>query len=277
MRTFALLLLSLILSGCSFGDRRPQVLVTMSDGQRLMGRLTTDSFALDTGMGSLSFDATVAGELGPVEGGDVKAAAKKIRLWLKNGSEFVGTWQEPAVELELDLGERKRLIKVPIDKLARLQFYGEPIYTDEPLFRIRTSHGDDFYVDVTRTRLELTSDLGQFDPYLGEIDRLEPIGADGKRWRIRMESGTVLIGTLAREALDLRLAVGPEQIALPVGAVKQMARQHMMVPGRFSAGMSIASDVQAEASIAPQSAPAKGFYDNSTQRALKRAQPFEQR
>ena len=216
---------AIVSSGCrSVG---PEVLVTLDDGQKLVGRLTTERFALETGMGELVFDTAIAGELGPIEGDTMKQSGRMVRLWLRNGSEFVGKWKRPSVEVLLHLGEKPRTIDVPIDKLKRLQFRGDPIWSDGAVFRVVTRQGDDFFVDVTRTRLPFTSDLGEFDPFLQEIDQLQPLDETKERWRISLGSGTVFNGALRQKRLDLRLAVGPEAIVLPIEAVSRMNKQRI--------------------------------------------------
>lgn len=265
MRTLALTpLLLLLLAGCQSAG--PEVLVTLDDGQKLVGSLTTRTFALETGMGTLAFDSAIAGELGPVEGGTVEQSERMVRLWLRNGSEFVGRWQRPAVEVELDLGEKPRTIQVPIAKLQRLQFRGAAIWADDAVFRVVTRDGDDFFVDVTRTRLAFTSDLGEFDPYLAEIDRLEPLDAKKTQWRITLGTGTVFNGTLRQTQLDLRLAVGPEAVTLPLAAVKQMDKQRLDRGGGSWRGLGRAQELGDEA---PFGGEPGGFYSNRLQKASK--------
>lgn len=236
----------------------PEVLVSLDDGQQLVGRLATKTIALQTQMGLLEFDTAVAGELGLVEGANAKASGDMIRLWLKNGSEFVGKWQRPSVQVAVTLGEEPRDIDVPIAKLQRLQFRGDAIDSGRDVFRVVTKAGDDFFVDLTRTRLAFASDLGKFSPFLHEIASLERMGDDAAKWRVRLTTGTVLLGTLDQQKLDLRLAVGPERLELPLDAVAQMDKQQLDVQHAWSEG---------RADIRVQSA--QGFYSNAPQKEAK--------
>ena len=124
--TMTVLALAACLAGCATTNSsgRPQVHVQLNDGQVLVGELTTRAFTLKTDYGDLQFAADDAGEIGPLEGGDMKQSDELIKLWLRNGSEFVGGWQKPVVQMLLAVGGKDVPVDVPIDKLSRLQFMG---------------------------------------------------------------------------------------------------------------------------------------------------------
>lgn len=264
MRSFPFactLTIALLLAGCRTAG--PDVQVTLADGQVLVGRLATPTFSMKTGFGELDFDTRDAGELGLVEGETVKQSGEMVRLWLRNGSEFVGKWQKPAVEVRMSMGGDEVAIQVPIAKLKRLQFRGEAVWSRDPVFRIVTRHGDDFFVDVTRTRMKLGNEMGNFAPFLSEVARLQPQDAEKKQWRVQLGTGTVFLAALQQEQLDLRLAMGPERLKLPLEAVKQMDRQSLTTPPQqigllesFASGLSRHS---------------RGFFSNTEQKAAKEA------
>ncbi|MBI4613488.1 MAG: hypothetical protein HY720_07760 [Planctomycetes bacterium] len=269
----------LLAAGCA--EPGPEVRITMVDEQVLVGRLTTRTITLDTGLGELGFDSEHAGELGPLEGPGVDASGHLVKLWLRNGSEFTGEWQKPEVEVYLEVGGEEYSIDVPIVKLARLQFRGEEIWPEESVFRIKTKDGDDFFVDVTRTRLEFESDLGTFRPYLEEIEKLDPLDDQKKKWRVTLSTGTSLVSVLKQDELDLALAMGPEKLVVPLASIVSMERQWF---GPVYTEQSLASrsgpmDAQTgeEAQfLRLDSLPGAGlFYSNRGQKAAKMAAPRE--
>jgi len=123
--------LALVLSSCGSAEpRAPVVLATLTDGQVLVGELNTRAFTLATSLGTLAFDAKDAGELGPLEGGDMEQSGAAVRLWLRDGSEFVGKWHvwfgsgtrlvagaaQKALDLKLMLGPES--VSVPISSVV---------------------------------------------------------------------------------------------------------------------------------------------------------------
>jgi hypothetical protein len=260
--TFALTLL--FVTSCA-SDPRPRVLATLSDGQRLYGRLATATFRLDTTLGELEFDRAVAGELAPEDDHEATATSRRVRLWLRDGSEFVGVWQSPAVELELIIGDERRALEIPIARLARLQFAGDPVWPEGQIGRITTREGDDFFVVVTREQLAIESDLGHFQPRLDEISSIELASEDPRRWRIALAGGTVLHGTIAQEHLALRTVIGAVALALPLGRLQRFMHHRLEPIGIEWHSMSAAT--AAPPTGADESE--RGYYSNQMQKAAK--------
>ena len=159
----------LMVMGCGNSHLRPNVHVELNDGQLLVGTVTTKTFTLKTEFGELLISTEEAGELGPLEGGDMQQSDHLVKLWLKNGSEFVGNWEKPALEMTIGIGDDDVDIDVPIEKIRRLRFLGHPEYTAEPMYRVLTQAGDDFFVLAAESRIHFNSDMATFSPYLNEI------------------------------------------------------------------------------------------------------------
>ncbi len=262
-----LLLVALAAAGCA--TEGPPVRITLVDDQVLVGHLTTRTIELETGMGPLEFDSADAGELGPIEGPGIDASGHMVNLWLRNGSEFRGRWNRPEVEVQLDVGGEGHSIDVPIAKLARLQFSGDEIWPEESVFRIRTKDGDDFFVDVSRTQLEFSNELGTFKPYLEEIERIDPLDEAKRSWRMTLENGTSLVAELRQTELDLAFAMGPEALRLPLAAVVSMQRERFSVPsGGFFDELEMSSQSAGSAPAQPEDGR---FYSNTRQKAAKSA------
>jgi small nuclear ribonucleoprotein (snRNP)-like protein len=226
-----------VLAGCAdpliIEDLRPRVQVKLNDGQVLVGRLATRTFTLMTGLGIVSFDTADAGELGPLEGTDLNQSKHLVRLWLRNGSEFIGGWQKPSVTVAVSIGGKEIPINVPIAKVSRLQFRGAQIWPDGPVFRIRTTSGDDFFVDVTRTRIGFENELGCFEPYLSEITHILPRDPAKTSWEIHLSQGMIFNGRIPQKILSLQLEMGPETISLPLVEIERMEYQVLARPAAF--------------------------------------------
>jgi hypothetical protein len=221
----------LFLSSCGPAEpRAPLVLATLTDGQVLVGELNTRAFTLKTGLGTLAFDTKDAGELGPLEGADMEQAGAAVRLWLRDGSEFVGKWERPSVSVAVEAGGSKVTVDVPIRRLKRLQFKGEAVWPDGPVFRVVTGSGDDFFVDVTKTRVAFANDLGKFEPFLEEVHHLEPADAKRETWHVWFGTGTQLVAGAAQKTLDLKLSLGPESVTVGIGSIVYMDRQTIVRP-----------------------------------------------
>jgi hypothetical protein len=237
----------------------PRVHVELNDGQVLVGEMSTPALSLKTQFGAIAFDAAQAGELGPLEGGDIREAGSLIRLWLRNGSEFVGEWQAPVVRMALRVGGAAVPVDVPIQKLARLRFLGQPVWHDRPVFRLLTHAGDDFYVDAERSRVRLKTEVGAMEPFLDEIARLEPRGQEENAWQVVLKSGSVLFAEIDKDGLDLRPVLGPEKLTVAWSAIRRL--EQVAAPALAAAAQAGSPPVQAAESAA--------YYDNAAQRAHK--------
>ncbi len=245
--------------------------VTLNDGQLLVGRLSTRHIRLKTSIGEFEIDTFDAGELGMVEGKNIKQSDNMIRLWLRNGSEFVGRWEKPSVEVQIWMGGDDVTIQVPMSKVMRLQFRGAAVWPTQAVFRIQTQQGDDFFVDVTKTQMKFGNEMGSFSPFLSEIRQLSPVDIEKKQWRIQLENGTVFIAALQQDELQLELDMGPKKISLPLSAIKQMNRQTLVRP---QSRVRPQKQVQ---SLGHEIPAESGFYSNIQQKASKKAASSQQR
>ncbi|HOX42166.1 MAG TPA: hypothetical protein PK668_01150 [Myxococcota bacterium] len=223
-RWIALLLLGLAGAGCVTGGQPgvPQVFVQLNDGQVVAGALDTSAFTLKTQLGALEFAAEDAGEIGPLEGGDLQESGSLIRLWLRDGSEFVGDWQKPIVRVTLEVGGAQVPVDVPIQKLARLRFRGQAVGLERPAFRVLTHSGDDFYVDAEQSRVRLKGEMGTLEPFLAEIVSLERRSPGKNDWRLVLKNGCVLHAAVEPDGVDLRPMLGPERIQVAWSEVQRL-------------------------------------------------------
>lgn len=233
---------------------RPQVHVELNDGQVLVGGMTTQAFRLKTEFGMLDFSTEDAGELGPLEGADMEQAGKLIKLWLRNGSEFIGGWEHPSVEVAISIGGKDLTVDVPIKKIKRMRFRGDAEYTEKPLYRVLTRSGDDFFVDASASKIHFKGELGSFSPFLEEIAGLERNNGDDNEWSIRLKNGTTLHAGIQQDGVDLSPAMGPDKVKLSWSLVARMEPAHMNAPAAIS-----------------KSPAAPEYYDNAPQRAMKKA------
>jgi len=253
-------------------EKGPAVQVTLDDGQVLTGALATSRFALETSLGTLEFDTQDAGELGLLkESGNLQAASQPatpnplVKLWLRNGSEFVGFWQKPKLELRLTIGQQLLTLDIPIARLARLQFRGAPVWSEEPVFRIQTRAGDDFFVDISRNTLPLQTEFAPINPLLSEIRGLQPRDEQNQNWRLTLNSGTSLNATIPQQSLGMTLAMGPKQVTIPLAQIRHMDRQQLSGPANEQSDRAQDSG-----------SSAGGFYSNSAQKQAKASQIWTQ-
>jgi hypothetical protein len=231
------LLTMAVASGCDVSDsgsKGPRVHVELSDGQVLVGEFVPAGFHLETRMGLLRIRAVHAGEIRPVEGKDLTQSGSVIRLWLRNGSEFTGKWQHPSVRMIIRAGGATVPLYVPIGKVKRLRFAGKPVWSEEPVYRVQTVTGDDFYADASKSRIRLRSEMCTLCPRLSEIDRLEALDKDCNRWRVRLKSGTCLLVSVFPDGFDFRSPFGPERIALSWDMVERLHRASNQRPDASS-------------------------------------------
>ena len=243
-----------LMMGCAgmASQTRPQVHVQLNDGQVLVGGMTTEMFRLKTEFGMLDFTTEDAGEMGPLEGKDMQQAGNLIRLWLRNGSEFIGAWERPSVEVAINIGGQDVPIDVPIEKIKRMRFRGDAEYTEKPLYRVVTSSGDDFFVDASVSKIHFKGELGSFSPFLAEIARLERANGDDNEWSIQLKNGTTLHAGIQQDGVELSPAMGPEKVKLSWSLVARMEPAHMNAPAAIT-----------------KSPAAPEYYDNAPQRAMK--------
>ncbi|WP_372369388.1 hypothetical protein [Candidatus Uabimicrobium sp. HlEnr_7] len=219
-------------------NKNPKVQVTLSDGQKIVGLLSTTELTLSSSLGELKFSTADAGELGLFGSENIEQSENKVRLWLRNGSEFVGLWQKPSINMLMELGGKKQQIQIPISKLKRMQFQSKEVWPTQAVFRILTHEGDDFFVDVTKTQMIFANEMGTFVPFLSEVSQLQK---SDNNWRIYLQNGSVFIAKLQQEHLDLHLTMGPRRLAVPLTAIKMMNREELLKPSSQRMGQSMDS------------------------------------
>jgi hypothetical protein len=221
-RTFALALL--LAPACAEdAPLATPVRATLDDGQVLQGEVQTKTLRLQMGFSEVEIPLDDIGEIQPVEGGTLAGSGNQVSVWLRNGSELRGQWAEPELDMGLSVGGENVHVALPMDALQRFQLQGGESMADGMVYRVRTVWGDDFVVDGAATWVTLENDLGTFTPTLDEVTELTAI--DGGDWRMALETGSVLIGPLAGEALTLALPLGPEGIELPIDQITSIQRQ----------------------------------------------------
>jgi hypothetical protein len=192
------------------------VRATLADGQVLMGEVQTRVLRLATGAGILEIPLADVGEVVPAHGDDLGVAEGRVDVWLRNGSELRGAWSEPALAMGIAVGGTEVPVDLPMNDLARFQLQGREAWPTAPVFRMRTTWGDDFLVDPARTRLVVENHLGTFEPLLQECVSAAPVGAPDGDWRIVLRTGTVLIGRLHDAAVTVALPMGPKAVTVPL-------------------------------------------------------------
>ncbi len=244
------------------------VRATLEDGQVVVGNIATPAFRLKTGLGTFDFDSRHAGELGPAEGQDMRNPDRAVKLWLKNGSEFVGFWEKPSVTITLEAGGLAVPVDIPIAKLKRLQFGGSDVWDDKPVFRVITAAGDDFFAASTRTRITFRNDFCEISPFLSEVRRLMPADEAKKTWRVELENGTVINAGIPQGQVLFHLDMGPKTISVPLASIEFMDRQTLYNQPP-SAGVFFNENAQGEGHRAEAQANPPGYYSNVAQKAAK--------
>ena len=144
-----------------------------------------------------------------------------------------------------------------MDALQRFQLQGGEAMAEGMIYRVRTVWGDDFVVDGSATWLTLENDLGSFTPALDEVTELTAL--DDGDWRMSLQTGSVLIGPLAGEEIDLALPLGPDGIEVPIDEITSIQLQDWGGYGDYRNNMP-----------APAASPDSGmWFDNARQSGFK--------
>ncbi len=225
-------LLCIVFAGCANdpGDGMP-VRASLSDGQVMAGEVWTETLVLEAGMGTIDIPLADVGEVVPVEGAHLGSSGGFVTVWLRNGSELRGKWADPELTMGLDVGGETLQVDLPVHDLVRFQMQGGEIWPEASVFRVATTHGDDFLVDPEASRVVLVNELGVFSPLLSECLSIRP---SGDAWRLELHSGTVLIGDLESDEVTLALDVGPESVTLPAEMITSMEWQEWRGSGQPS-------------------------------------------
>jgi hypothetical protein len=210
--------------GCAEEPLWP-VRATIDDGQVLTGAIQTPELLLEGGLGTLAIPWEDVGEVVPVEGKELADSAGFVSVWLRNGSELTGRWVDPELSMGLEVGGSSVSVDVPVDQLLRLQTQGGEIWPEGVVYRVRTSHGDDFLVDPEASRLVLENEMGRFAPFLSECLSASPLEDPTGDWRVELLNGTVLIGPIVDEGLAFELGLGPGEARVPLEVLVSLERQ----------------------------------------------------
>ncbi len=192
------------------------VRATLNDGQVLMGEVKTRVLQLATGAGLLDVPLADIGEVVPVSAEGLGVSEGLVNVWLRNGSELRGRWSDPKLAMAIAVGGDDVPIDLPMNELGRFQLQGGAAWPTTPVFRMRTSWGDDFLVDPAKTHLVVSNQLGTFSPLLAECQSAQPVGDPTGPWRIVLTTGTVLLGKLQDAAVTVALPLGPEEMTVPL-------------------------------------------------------------
>jgi hypothetical protein len=211
--------------GMGAKKRNAAIRATLDDGQVLYGDARTSRLSLDSPLGTLKIPLEDVGEVVPVEGGQLGDADGHVRIWLRDGSELVGKWQDPEIAMAIRVGKEDVKIDLPAQELTRLQTQGGEVWPHGAVYRVRTVHGDDFLVDARESRFTLVNQLGSFSPALADCRSVRPVDDPEGDWRIELATGTVLIGALDGSQLTLAMTLGPETVTVPLASFDSMEQQ----------------------------------------------------
>ncbi len=198
---------------------------TLDDGQVLYGDARTTRLSLASPLGTLKIPLDDIGEVVPVEGGQLGDADGHVRIWLRDGSELVGQWEDPQIAMAIRVGKDDVKIDLPAEQLTRLQTQGGEVWAHGAVYRVRTVHGDDFLVDARESRFTLVNQLGSFTPALADCRSVRPVDDPEGPWRIELATGSVLIGELDGSQLTLAMTLGPESVTVPLASFDSMEQQ----------------------------------------------------
>lgn len=226
------------------------VRATLNDGQILMGEVKTRVLQLATGAGLVDVPLADIGEVVPVSAEGLGVSEGLVNVWLRNGSELRGRWSDPKLAMSIAVGGSDVPIDLPMNDLGRFQLQGAAAWPTAPVFRMRTSWGDDFLVDPTRTHLVLANNLGTFAPLLAECQSAQPVGDPTGAWRIVLTTGTVLLGKLQDAAVTVALPLGPEEMTIPLeNFVSLRLESWQPVPYPAPRGVVAPAEVREEVSV----------------------------
>lgn len=215
-----------------FSHHAPETAVraTLADGQVLMGEVHTPTLLLEGGAGLLEIPLEDVGEVIPVEGAQLGDVNGQVDVWLRNGSELRGRWANPELAMGIAVGGAEVAVDLPMNELARFQLQTGETWPSGPVYRMRTTFGDDFLVDPTRTHLVLENKLGTFEPLLAECRSVAPVANPDGDWRIELETGTILVGHMRDDTVTVALPMGPDSVTVPLARFVSLRAEDWGVP-----------------------------------------------
>ncbi len=206
------------------------VRATLADGQVLMGEVRTRVLLLATGAGLVEVPLVDVGEVVPAASEGLQVSEGLVNVWLRNGSELRGRWSDPKLAMGIKVGGGTIPVDLPMNELTRFQLHGREAWPGGPVYRMKTSWGDDFLVDPAKTHLVVQNQLGTFAPSLAECRSLHPVTDPEGDWRIELATGTVLIGKLQDRAVTVSLPMGPEEITVPLANFVSLTLESWSTP-----------------------------------------------
>ena len=215
--------LLIALTACS--ELETPLRATLDDGQVLMGTVTTPTLLLEGAMGTIEIPVADIGEVEPVEGGALSGSNGHVTVWLRNGSELRGRWAEPQLGMGIQAGGQVIPVDLPMDQVMRVQLMEGQVWPEGLVYRVRTTHGDDFLIDPRTTQVSITNDLGTFSPFLSECMSLTPVDGNDGDWKVVLASGTVLVGPMTHDSFDFAMPMGPDRVETPLELVAGIDRQ----------------------------------------------------
>ena len=216
---------ALLTSACATEHEGNPIRATLSDGQVFAGSVSTRALQLEGALGSLSIPIQDIGEIVPVEGGALGSSNGHVTVWLRNGSELVGQWAKPELDVDIAVGGQQVPVQLPVNDLQRFQLEDGEHWSNDDVFLVTTTHGDDFLVDPEQTRLTIVNDLGTFEPFLSECVSATPIEDPTGLWRIQLFTGTVLLGELESDQIEFALPMVPDTVQGPLSVFSSLERQ----------------------------------------------------
>lgn len=214
--------------GCSKADGQP-VRVTLADGQTMSGEVQTETLRLVGALGTLDIPFADVGEVVPVQSGALGASNGYVTVWLRNGTELVGRWENPELAVGIEAGGEVVAANLPMDRLMRFQTRAGELWPAGEAYRVRTVSGDDLIVDASQSKVVLENELGTFSPYLAECRSVHTTGISGQ-WKVDLLNGTTLIGTVAENQILFAMPLGPDHVAVPLEQLTWMERVSFGTP-----------------------------------------------
>ncbi len=206
------------------------VRATLADGQVLMGDVRTRVLRLATGAGLVEVPLADVGEVVPAAREGLQVSEGVVNVWLRNGSELRGTWSDPALAMGIKVGGGVMPVDLPMNELTRFQLHSREAWPAGPVYRMKTTWGDDLLVDPTKTHLVVQNQLGTFAPSLAECRSLHPITDPEGDWRIELATGTVLIGKLQDKSVAVSLPMGPDEFTVPLANFVSLTLESWSTP-----------------------------------------------
>jgi len=183
--------------------------VELGDGNVLLGTIGNKSYAVTTFYGKIDVPAGRVVGIVPT-----RDKPTRMRLVQTDGQVIAGTMGEQTVRLILPAGSTLNVPPASIRQLGYRMSKDRPgiFAASRPVVALRS--GDCLIWTECRPKLQLAGPWGAADLPLQSLQRVEPIGKEGRGHRARFQGGSVLAGTLRPAKFTLKLeVVGELEIA----------------------------------------------------------------